>query len=1104
MLAGTLFASAGLFAQPGGTRPTYDLSKEKVVYTVGYAHLDTQWNWDYVTTIDKCLKNTMDENFYLLDKYPDYVFNFTGSRRYKMMKEYYPERYEKVKRYIRDGRWYVSGSSVDEGEVNVSSSESVIRQVLYGNRYFRQEFGKTSSDYMLPDCFGFIANLPTVWHHCGLLGFSTQKLLWHGAVILPFNVGIWNGPDGNGIIAALNPNAYISGIDADFNKKGSWVKRMNENVTERGIYFDFRYYGTGDQGGAPGEGDVKRVTAMARDKNGEFNVTLTASDQLFKDITPALRQKLPVYSGDLLLTEHSAGSQNSQAYMKRINRKNEILAQEAEMLAAMADYTNTIRYPFEKLNAAWELVLGSQMHDILPGTAIPKAYEYAWNDEFIAANSFAQVLENSAAALASRMNTRAKGKAILVYNPVAYEREDVVTAELAYAQAPGAVRVFDSDGKEVPSQVIGKEAHRIKILFLAKMPPAGLAVFDVRSAKQTIPMQSRLKAEANLLENDYYRVTITPDGDIAGIFDKKAGKELLEKPATLEFLKEDPPAFPAWNMYWKDRKNPPIGRLNEQASVRVVENGPVRMCIEVTRRGRNSSIRQRISLTAGEAGKRIEIGNLADWQSRGVSLKAAFPLTVSNSEATYNLGVGTIARPNNDSTRFEVPSREWFDLTDHDNSYGVTILEDCKYGSDKPSDNTLRLTLLYTPTTGRHFKEQDSQDWGMHEFRYGIYGHPGSWQEANSSLQGLCFNRPLLAFEVEKHPGAWGKSVSLLKTDNPGVTVMAFKKMEDGDYYIVRVNEAKGNDLQAVSIRFLNEIEDAYEVNGQEQRIGKANFAGNAVRFDLSHYTLKSFAVKLKPQANDTPFDQQPVKIPYNRDVFTFDTNRHDGDFQNGYSYPADLTLAEITSGGIRFALGDFELEEKNAVSCNGQEIALPEGNHTKLYLLAAADEDTEGIFAFGNDSCRIGIQKWRGYTGQHYNRIFAPDGHTVESLEKAYAKPGKIAWFASHCHFNYPSENVTYRYCYLYQYGLDIPKGARTLKLPDNKKIKIMAITVTGETGRTITPLQPLYDDFRDMQAVKIRTCAEPKPGKNKRNVQDEIRKPLTGLRMETRPVRR
>ncbi|MGA2264537.1 MAG: alpha-mannosidase, partial [Acidobacteriota bacterium] len=210
-----------------------DLTKQPTLYVVGYAHLDTQWRWDYVTTIKDYLPKTMRLNFDWIEKYPHYVFNFSGANRYRMMKEYYPADYEKVKKYVAEGRWYPAGSSMEENDVNSPSAESIIRQILYGKEYFRRDFGKTSAEYMLPDCFGFPASLPSILAHCGIKGFSTQKLSssWQPAPMvggpdspektpagIPFNVGVWEGPDGSFIVAALNPGGYGSQISTDLSK----------------------------------------------------------------------------------------------------------------------------------------------------------------------------------------------------------------------------------------------------------------------------------------------------------------------------------------------------------------------------------------------------------------------------------------------------------------------------------------------------------------------------------------------------------------------------------------------------------------------------------------------------------------------------------------------------------------------------------------------------------------------------------------------------------------------------------------------------------------------------------------------------------------------
>jgi alpha-mannosidase len=1064
-----------LFSQTLKQQGNYDISKDSVLYVVSYAHLDTQWLWDYPTTIDEYIKNILTENFHLFEKYPEYVFNFTGSRRYEMMKEYYPDLYNKLVQYVKQGRWRVAGSSVEEAEVNISSPESVIRQVLYGNGFFKKEFGVQSYDIMLPDCFGFQACMPTIWNYCGMLGFSTQKLYWHSAAGIPFNVGVWNGPDGKGVVAELNPTGYTSGIEPRIDKDSAWVARISNDVKEYGISFDYRYFGVGDKGGAPRERDVKNAIASLNNSDSKIKIELTSSDQMFRDITPDIRKKLPVYSGDLLLIEHSAGSLTSNAFMKRVNRKNELLAKSAEQLASAADWLGGPAYPFEKLNSAWDLVGASQFHDLLPGTAIPKAYEYAWNDEFIAANGFAEVLKNSVRALSSELNTQSGGRSLVVYNPVAMDRQDVVSAELTYSKLPENITVIDKNGKALPTQIIGTNNNTLKFIFLATVPSVGLEDFAVKEIKGKSISSPELTITDRSLENEYYKVKVADNGDILSIYDKKASKEILAKPARLEFLFEHPTEYPSWNMYWKDRQNPPIDFLDKNASISIVEQGPVRIALQIKREGRNSIITQTLSLAAGDAGKHLEVTNKIDWQSRDVSLKASFPLTVSNENVTYNLGVGTIERSTNNPKKFEVPSKEWFDLTDSTGNYGVSILEDCKYGSDKPDNNTVRLTLLYTPKADaqRNFYNfQGTQDWGIHDFRYGVYGHSGDWREGESQWQGSFFNQPLLVFETSNHGGSLGKEVSLLRLSSPEVGLMALKKMEVGDHYLVRVNELFGKDAKDLSVTFPGKIIDAYEVNGQEQKIeGPVNFDDNKLNFDLSHYTIRSFAVKFEPATKPiNQVEQTELTLPYNLDAFSFDDNRDDGLFARWYSYPAELYPSEIVSEDIHFKTGSTKDGDNNVVECRNQTINLPNGNYNKLYILAAANEDTTGELKIDGQSCTFEVQQATGYVGQFYKRVLTPDNNDVVNIIEPFTKRDDIAWYASHKHIAYPSKNDSYQYCYIYKYEIDLPKGAQTVTLPSDKKIKIFAMTVANVENEEAQSLQPLYDDFKENQPIHLR----------------------------------
>ncbi len=1084
LLLSLVLLPAIAFTQPLERRAKYDISKERVLYAVGYTHLDSEYEWDYKTTVSEYLKNTMEENFRLLDKYPDYVFNFTGSRRYQLMKEYHPELFKKLKGYIAQGRWYVAGSSVEEAEVNVSSSESVIRHVLYGNNFFRKEFNKESSDYMLPDCFGFVANLPSVLHHAGMIGFSTQKLTIPNlatSVPLPFNVGVWNGPDGKGLVSVLDATDYDGDLMPRLDIDKYWDNRIADDTKKYGVTFDYRYYGCGDMGGGLRERDVINAEGSLKNPDSKLKVILTSSDQMYKDITPEIRKKLPVYSGDLLLVEHSSGSMTSQSYMKRMNRKNEILAQAAEQMASMDNYLTGVPYPFEKLNKSWELLLGSQMHDVLPGTAIPSGYKLAWNDEFIAQNGFAEVLKNSIGGVSAQLNTQTKGRAVTVYNPVAKEREDICTANLEFAVSPAHIRVYDAKGKEVPSQIISRKDNQVKFIFMAHVPSMGVAVYDVQesstSSKLTTPA---LSIEPNSLENEYYKLTINDDGDISSIIDKKQNSELLSKPARLEFQHEIPTKEPSWNMFWYDRKNPPFDFMNKDVSIKMVESGPVRVAFEVTRKGQNSAIKQIISLSAGSAGKRVEVENVVDWQSTGVSLKASFPLVASNENATYNLSAGVVQRNTNHEKKFEVPSKMWFDLTDKSGKFGVSVLEDCKYGSDKPDNNTLRLTLLYTPSAKLcpTWLYQSSQDWGIQQMKYGLYSHTGDWSQSETSWQAEFLNKPLIAAEVPKHPGKKGSEFSLMSLNSPKVGVMALKKAEHHGYFIVRVNELTGNDQKGISIKFPGQIAEAYEVNGQEQKIGDVAVSGNTLNFELSHFTLRSFAFKLAPQS-EVPFNQSNVDLSYDQDVISFDNNRTDGnmvpvydatDHGNVCNYPAEQVPAEVISEGVKFKMGSTDDLTNNVVTCKGQVIKLPAGDFNKVYILAAATEETSGIFNVNGNHVNLKIANWRGFIGQHYDRQFDVDGFTVRSIKEPFLKYDDIAWFTSHWHFGYPTHNEPYNYSYMFKYELNLPASTTSLTLPDNPKIKIFAITAALKMADDIQMLQPLTDDFNDSKPFALR----------------------------------
>ena len=1064
----SMILSTSVYAENVVKTPKYDISKEKILYTVGYAHLDTQWNWDYKKTIEKYILATMDENFAYFEKYPEYIFNFTGSVRYKMMEEYYPERFEKVKEYVKKGRWIPAAGSVDEGDLNVPSAESIIRHSLYGNMYFREKFNHDSVDILLPDCFGFPASMPSLWAHCGMKGLSTQKIgrRWGAAIGQPDSIGVWEGVDGNTVLTALLPGVYGTPMKGDnINNRKDWAERINENGEKHGLFAEYHYCGTGDVGGAVKEKYLKEYIEGVRDDTGLYKVRFASSDQLFKDITPEMESRLPRYKGDYLLTEHSAGTLTSQSYMKRWNRKNELLADAAERGAVMAQWLGASKYPQTKINNAWERVLASQMHDILPGTSIAKAYEYSWNDEVIALNSFASVLEDSIGAVILALDTITEGTPIVIYNPLTIKREDIVEAEIPFTQnVPNFLRVFNADGKEIPSQIISKDKKSIKIIFLAKVASTGFSVYDVRSANVASSNSNELNATKNSLENKFYKVSINSAGDIASIIDKKQGnQELLKSPARLEFLEDSPKVWPAWDMDWDDRQKDALGYVDGKAIINIVEDGPVRISLEVIRAARGSSFVQRISLGAGEAGSRVEVKNIIDWRSPFTCLKASFPLTVSNDRATYSLGLGTIERKNNDAKKYEVPSQEWFDLTDKTGKSGVAILEDCKYGSDKPADNIVRLTLLRSPkVVGKEqFLCQESQDFGLHEMVYGIYGHKGNHVEGRSQWQGRRLNQPLVPFTTPlKQKGFLGKKFSFVDVSSNQVDLQAVKKAENSDYTIVRIKELYGKPAKNVEITFANGINEVYEVDGQERKISSANLKDGKLVVDMNKFAIRSFAVKVNKPSNllKTPASKS-VTLEYTDDVMSSNQSRGNGDMDGKRrSYPAEMIPSVITSEGIDFAMGDKADNSKNAISCKGQTIKLPNGNYNKLYLLAAANKDTIGKFKLGNVEKPINVQSWDGFLGQWENRKWKNED-TATGLTPGYIKRSNLAWFASHIHS--AEKDLAYDFSYMFKYSLSIPENTKKLTLPNNPDIKILAITVADNKNDSIKPLSPLYDKY-------------------------------------------
>jgi len=1108
-------------AAPVASQPTQN--QKPVLYVIGTSHLDSQWNWTVQDTIREFVPNTFFQNFRRFEKYPDYTFNYEGAIHYMWFKEYHPEAWPTVQKYVGTGRWKVAGSWINAVDTNIPSPESLMRQALYGKRFFRSEFGKVSNDVYLPDCFGFSYALPAIAAHCGLNQFSTQKLTWGSSYGIPFPLGRWKGSDGSTVVAALNPGDYVTKIRGDISVDPKWAVERMTSVGDRQV--GFRYFGTGDIGGAPDEESVDWLEKSIKNPSGLAEVRNTSSDQLTRDLTEKEKAALPEYDGELTMKTHGVGCYTSQAAMKRFNRENELLGAAAEQTAVAAELLTGLPYPRERLREAWIRTLWHQFHDDLTGTSIPQAYQFSWNDELVSANQFAGVLTSSVAAVASRMDTRGAGTPLVVYNPLAWTNETAVEATVKFLDvAPVTLHVIDPVTKEdQPAQILDRDGGTVRILFWTTVGPTSFKVFHViagnagRSTNALSSAADRLNVSDSSLENVFYRVRIDANGDISSIYDKLRSRELLKSPIRLE-LRDDPsPDKPAWRILW-DTVNAPAREYVQAPEVRVVERGPVRVAVEIKRRAAGSTFVQRVKLSL--RGQRVEVENFVDWKSPNSLLKVAFPFAASNSKATYDLGLGTIQRGNNTPDHYEVPAQQWADITDQGGMFGAAVLNDSKYGWDKPADDVLRLTLLHT-AKARAYPYQSSNDLGHHHFTYAIAGHYGDWRLLSKGenptpytrngtpvpAAGAALNQPLIAFQTEAHAGPLGPSfVTVGLTDNQGqVAIRALKKAEDYDAYVLRVQELEGRPAEKY-IRFMSllrfSLQSVSEMNAAEESVNRGadlKFTPNGLQIKLKPYESRTLAIHFEnnlgssgtspgPLAALRKIEATALELPFNADGISTDAQRGDGDFDGkGQTLAGELLPPSLTLHGLPFNFGSTDKGALNVLVPNGQTLPLPKGNYNRVYVVAAA---VGGDVTTNIAGQPLTIREWQGPVGQWDSRLKEPrqlrevsvapmtPGQTwtaeainqdlvvqydtangvvsgIDQIRRGFVKRDEIAWVGTHRHD--PNGNQPYIGSYLFLYAIDLPAGTRELRLPNDNRIRIMAITLAREAFR-LWPATILY----------------------------------------------
>lgn len=1058
--------------------PTSGQADQKTLFFISNSHLDSQWNWDVKTTINEYVRNTMEQNFTRLDKYPNLTFNFEGAIRYMWMKEYYPEQYAKLKTYVQNGRWHISGCAVDANDVMVSSAESIMRNWLYANQFFKKEFGvRGGYDVMLPDCFGFSYALPSLAKHCGFKGFHTAKLAWGSAgydQLPPF--GIWQGVDGSQIYAVYKPGAYDN--HEQYNKNMANDSEMAaitaDNYNKYGVAAEIRYVGPrSDRGGAlqdnassSGENTPYWLNLSAQ-TNGAVKVRIATPDEIFDYLDQNKNQKYHVKDGELPMRTHGVGSYTSRTMLKLWNRRNELLADATEKSASLAQWLGVQTYPQTAINDAWVRNLWQAQHDGITGTSIPNAYLYSMNDYVLVNKTLANLLKTTTGNIVRAMDTQTEGMPVVVYNPLSFQRTDIVEARLTMPAKPEGLRVFDKDGKEVLSQISSYDdtTGEVVFLFAATVPSLGYAVYDVRFGEASqLTSSLQINRRSRQLSNGNYRLTLSETGDPSLLFDLANNRKVLSA-SQLQMIYDHEDTWPSWEISYTDILRTPTA-VDENVSITTAEDGPLRKSFRVVKEKDGSQFVQYIRMNALD--NRIDIVSEVDWQSHERMLKANFQMAFNNSKATYDISLGTIERGNRTADCYEVQGHQWADMSTIDGSYGLSILNDCKYGWDKPTDSSLRLTLIHTPSTGNSYTHQAHQDLGVNLFTYSLFPHQGKWSELTQKAASQL-NQPLVAVAAPKHEGALGKEVEFLSVSTDQVAVKAVKKAEESNELIVRVYEWAGQQHDQVTLTFPTRVLSAREVNGLEEQVGSVTTSDNTLSFSISKYQPKTFAVTLASAM--TPTDEQtdvPVSLAYNVDMMSYESKKNDALKSAPYAYPAELVPDVVTADGISFVMGNRSDGQENAVRCSGQTIDLPAAAGRKLYLLAASTEPTGtvGEFVVGDQTYQFEVPYYGGTLGQ----LDSPyNGGT-------HYRKQDVALTTTHSHHISGNRDEQYRFLYMYRFAITLPEGASQLKLPSNSSLMVYAATVSDTQADDIQPLTTLqtYIDYQELGSLSDDACGE------------------------------
>ncbi|NOY82655.1 MAG: alpha-mannosidase [Kiritimatiellaeota bacterium] len=722
---------------------------------VGHAHIDTAWLWPIRETVRKCAR-TFSTQLRLIERYPDYVFGASQAQLYAFVKQHYPGLFERIRSAVRAGRWEIQGAMWVEADCNVPSGESLVRQVLYGKRFFREEFGVDVRNLWLPDVFGYSAALPQILRQAGVDSFLTQKISWSQFNSFPHHTFIWKGIDGTPILTHFPPeDTYNSMLEPQR------LRYAAENFEEKGTLPGFlTLFGVGDGGGGPKEENVE-LGLRQRDLAGCTRVEFGPA-QPFLDRLREHWDELPEWRGELYLELHR-GTLTTQAANKRMNRRLELALRRAELFWSCLSLD---QYPADALERMWKTLLTNQFHDIIPGSSIHRVYEDSLR-EYAAIEKELNALESEATERlrAATENLDDTG-AVTVVN----------TLSLPFN---GAVRLPESaplpEGTAQPDEDGGAWVA-------VDLPPHGRRVFGAAAdGRARVSATTTLSAAEDFLENELIRYEFDADGRLCRVLDKPSGREFMRpgEPGNILSLYQDwPHNWDAWELDLTYREE--LIETARLVSRRLKAAGPALAILELEWHVGQSALRQEVRLPANSA--RLDFVTRAEWHECRKMLRVSFPVDVEAREAAFEIQFGLFRRPTHNNTswdmaQFEVCGHRFADLADADG--GVALLNDCKYGY-RVKDNVLDLNLLRSP-----WYPDPEADRGRHEFTYSLFPHTGGTSAAVLAAA-HSLNQPPAVIP--------GRVDAVLPCTVHGACVVleALKRAEDGTAWVVRLYEPLG------------------------------------------------------------------------------------------------------------------------------------------------------------------------------------------------------------------------------------------------------------------------------------------------------------------------